>query len=201
MKNPVNIALIALIIVLIGFTIYKNTGGTTSTAEPVDAEGYTVIERKDTPVKKLEKHAENNRLIESGQTLDGLKTGAWTSYYPDGRIKSISSYLAGKLDGVQIDFTDKGRVELQAFYIDGLLHGNWATYSNGSRKKEERAYNMGKMDGMNRHYSRTGKLQKVIGFKNDVQHGIFKQYDEDGNVILEYEYKNGEKISGGIVKE
>ena len=44
-------------------------------------------------------------------------------------------------------------------------------------------------------------MQKEIGFKNDVQHGIYKYYDKDGIVIMEYEYDNGKKVSGGIVEE
>lgn len=206
MKDPINIALAVIIVLLLGFTIYKNTGGSSSgnnsvVASSVDANGYSVFEFGDTPVKRLEKYNEANDLIESGETLDGLKTGTWTTYYPDGRVKSISSYIGGKLNGVFVNLTDKGHVELQASYKDGVLDENWTTYQNGSRKKEERFYVMGKLNGINKHYNRTGKLQKEIGFKDDVQHGIFKYYDDDGNVTLEYEYKDGEKVSGGIVSE
>ncbi len=206
MKNPINIGLGALIIILIGFTIYKNMDGGSnsnngSTPEgPVDTNAYTIIEVAGTPVKLMEKYGENNTLIESGETLNDLKTGIWTTYYPNGRVKSISSYLAGELNGVQVNLSNKGHVELQAFYKNGLLEGNWTTYKNGSRKQEERVYYLGKLNGINRHYE-GGKLQKEIGFKNDVQHGIFKYYDKQGNVIMEYEYENGEKISGGIVEE
>ena len=204
MKDPINIALVAIIIILIGFTAYKNMGGGSSdtvAAGPVNAEGYSVTDLEGSPVKKMEKFDDNNTLVESGAMLNGLKTGSWTTYYPEGRVKSISSYLAGKLNGVQLNFNDRGQVELQAFYKDGLLHGNWAAYTNGTRKKEERVYNMGKMEGVNRHYDKLGKLQKEIGFKNDLQHGSYKYYDEEGNILMEYEYENGEKVSGGIVKQ
>ena len=206
MKNPINIALLVIIALLLGFTIFKNMNkGTDNFSHvetgPMDANGYQVIDMEGTPVKKLVKLNESNNTIETGETLDGLKTGTWTTFYNDGRVKSISSYLAGKLSGVLVNFTDKGQVELQANYKDGLLNGDWATYNNGSRKKEERSYIMGKLNGINKHYSRSGKLQKEIGFKNDLQHGIFKYYDDDGNITLEYEYKDGEKVSGGIVKE
>ena len=202
MKDPINIALLVIVAILIGFTVYKNEGGKDSPAAgPVNAEGYSVVEFNDTPVKKLEKYDQNNNLIESGETLHDLKTGTWVTYYPDGRVKSISSYIAGKLNGLHMTFNDRGHVELQANYKDGFLHGNWTTFNSGSRKKEERVYNMGKLDGVNKHYNKVGKLQKEIGFKNDVQHGVYKYYDDDGNVTLEYEYKNGEKVRGGIVKE
>ena len=206
MKNPVNIALAVLVVILLGYTVYKNMGGSSASpsavaAGPVDANGYTVLEIDGTPIKKLEKYNESNILIESGETLNDLKTGTWTTFHSDGRVKSISSYIAGKLDGVQINLSDRGHVELQAMYKDGLLDGNWTSYQNGSRKLEERFYIMGKLNGVNKHYSKTGKLQKEIGFKDDLQHGVFKYYDDEGNVTLEYEYKDGEKVSGGIVSE
>ncbi len=208
MKDPINIALTVAVVLLLGYTVYKNMDGNSSSDEnisipvgPVDANGYNVTEIEGTPIKKMEKYGENNVLIESGEVLNDLKTGTWTTYHPDGRVKSVSSYLSGKPDGLYLVLTDKGHVELQAFYKDGVFDGNWITYQNGSRKKEERVYKMGKLNGVNRHYDRTGKLQKEIEFKNDVQDGIFKYYDTEGNITLEYEYKNGEKVSGGIVKE
>lgn len=203
MKDPINIALVAIIVVLLGFTVYKNMGGNAASgskaAGPVDVNGYTIIDVKGTPVKRLEKYDNNNMLLESGEMLDGLKTGAWITYHSDGRVKSITNYIAGKKDGLQVNLSDKGYIELQAFYKDDVFHGNWTTYATGSRKIEERVYNMGKLDGINKHYDKLGKLQKEIGFKNDLQHGMFRQYDEEGNVLLEYEYKNGEKLGGGIV--
>lgn len=168
---------------------------------PVDANEYTVIDIAGTSVKVLEKYDEKNILIESGETLNDLKTGMWSTYYADGRVKSITSYLAGKLNGVQVNFSDRGHVELQAFYKNDLLHGNWTTYKSGSRKIEERVYLLGNLEGINRHYDKSGKLQKEIGFKNGVQHGIYKYYDAKGNITLEYEYENGKKISGGMVEE
>lgn len=207
MKDPINIALIALVCILLGFTIYKNMGNgsdpvRSGVAEgPVDASGYVVTEIPGSPVKRMEKFDGNNILLESGEMLNDMKTGTWTTYHPDGRIKSISTYINGKLDGVFVNFTERGHVQLQTFYKDGLLHGSYTTYNSGTRKSEERFYNMGKLDGISRQYDNLGKIQKEIGFKNDIQHGIFKQYDPEGNVMLEYEYDNGEQIRGGIVEE
>ena len=126
MKNPVNIILIAVIILLLGYTVFKNSSSTDSSpaAAPLNAEGYSVKDIENTSVKKLEKYGENNILLESGETLDGVKTGTWATYYSDGRVKSINSYLAGKLNGVQMTFTDRGYVEMQAIYKDGVLNGN-----------------------------------------------------------------------------
>ena len=47
---------------------------------------------------------------------------------------------------------------------------------------------------------RTFKLKQEVEYKNGLQDGYFRYYDEEGNVTLEYEYKEGEKIKGGIVE-
>lgn len=66
---------------------------------------------------------------------------------------------------------------------------------------EERYYENGKLEGTAKTYDdRTFKLKQEAQYKNGLQHGYFKYYDENGNVTLEYEYKNGEKVSGGIVE-
>ena len=206
MKDPINIALAVLVVLLIGYTVFKNTGDGANQAYsvpvgPVDASGYTVLEVEGTPVKKLEKRDANGILQESGETLDGLKTGTWMTYSSEGRVKTISPYLAGKLNGVYLEMNDRGQVELQASFTDDILHGSWTKYKSGSRKEEERFYNMGQLDGDNKFYDQRGKLQKEIGYKNGVQHGMFRHYDENGNVTLEYEYKDGEKVRGGIVEK
>ena len=45
----------------------------------------------------------------------------------------------------------------------------------------------------------TGRLQKEINYKMGVQDGYFRYYNESGQINMEYLYKDGEKISGGIV--
>jgi len=35
-------------------------------------------------------------------------------------------------------------------------------------------------------------------YKNGKQDGMYKYYDEDGKVVMEYVYKDGEKVSGGM---
>jgi antitoxin component YwqK of YwqJK toxin-antitoxin module len=57
------------------------------------------------------------------------------------------------------------------------------------------------MEGVLYEYHRTGNVKKEVHYKNGLQHGLFRYYDPDGNLTLEYEYRDGEKVSGGIVPE
>jgi antitoxin component YwqK of YwqJK toxin-antitoxin module len=202
MKNPVIIILVSLVIGLIGC---QNAGTSTSNsvaAEGFNAAGSTVSSIEGTDVKVIETKDANGLLTERGATLNGLKTGTWTTYYSDQRVKTIASYAAGKLNGLYMEINDRGQVELQAFYKDGMLNGKYAKYKQGSRKLEEREYLMDKLNGVFKKYDdRQSKLQQEIHYKDGVQDGLLRYYDEDGNITMEYIYKNGEKVSGGIVEK
>jgi antitoxin component YwqK of YwqJK toxin-antitoxin module len=56
------------------------------------------------------------------------------------------------------------------------------------------------LDGMKRKYQNNGKIQEEVEYSRGVQDGIYRFYDDQGNMTLDYLYKNGEKVSGGIVE-
>ena len=43
-----------------------------------------------------------------------------------------------------------------------------------------------------------GAIQIETVYKNGKQDGIYRYYDKEGNTVMEYEYKDGEKVAGGI---
>lgn len=205
MKNPVNILLVIIVVGLLGWMIYQSTGKTAdappSTPESVNTTGSEIINVSGTDTKLLQ--TKNNGLLtETGAMLNDLKTGTWVTYHENQRAKTISSYAGGKLNGLHMELSERGMVELQANYSDGFLDGKYTKYKSGSRVIEERNYKMGKLDGVFKKYNdRKNTVQQEIHYKDGLQHGPLRYFDEDGNVTMEYEYKNGEKVSGGIVEK
>lgn len=205
MKNPVNILLAVVAVGLLGWIIYQNAGSSSAPVtlpEGFDAAGATVFEVDGTDTKMIENRDANGMLKESGALLNGLKTGTWTTYHSDQRVKTISTYVGGKLNGLYMEMTERGMIELQAFYKNGLLEGPYNKYKSGSRKLEERNYLAGELHGVYRKYDdRKNKLQQEIHYKNGIQDGLFRYFDEEGNITMEYTYKDGKKVSGGIVEK
>ena len=200
----INIVLGIVVVGLLAWMFMKNSGdaGSTVAAESFNAAGSTVTAVSGSDLKRVETRNDKGELTESGFLNGDLKTGTWITYHPDGRPKSIATYAGGNLNGLYMEFNNRGQVELESFYVDGLLDGQFTKYRSGSRKLEERQYKMGKLDGVFRKYDdRKNKLQQEIHYKDGRQHGPYRFYDEDGHITMEYEYKNGEKISGGIVKK
>ena len=140
-------------------------------------------------------------MVEIEGYLNGnQKTGQWIRYNPDGDIVLINNYVNGLLEGVVMSMSFRNQVDLKTTYRHGQLNGPYTAYKFG-KIIEERNYVDGKLDGITKVYDqKTFKVKQETQFKNGLQDGYLRYYDDGGNVVLEYEYKNGEKVSGGIVE-
>jgi antitoxin component YwqK of YwqJK toxin-antitoxin module len=143
----------------------------------------------------------NGNLEIEGFVENGKKTGMWIQYGADGDIALINHYVNGMMEGTAMRMSFRNQVDLRTTYKQNELDGPYTAYKFG-KVIETREYKNGKLNGTTRTYDdRTFKIKQEVQYKDGLQDGYFKYYDENGNVSLEYQYKNGEKISGGIVEE
>jgi len=189
---------------LFGCLIFSISCGQSSSSAPATAanlEGFEVTDRGNNISIAVRKGVDGT-IREQGALLNGLKNGTWTTYHTDnGRVETITSYINGKKNGIYLEFTNRGQVELRASYTDDVYDGKYAAYKFGTRPVKEVDYKMGKIDGFYREYhTSNGKLQKEIAYKDGVQHGMFRQFNDEEKLIMEYEYADGEKVSGGVVE-
>lgn len=178
-----------------------NNSNSGTTNETIDLAGFTTIDLGGSG-EQQKKYDENNNLLEEGYMVNGKKNGAWITYYDsesDKRIKTLKHYTNNQLNGPSYEFNKRGQIEKESNYTKGVLDGLLANYKFG-RAEITTEYKNGSINGFHREYFQNGKIQKEIEFKNNKKDGSLKYYDEEGNVTLSYEYKNDEKISGGIVE-
>ncbi|MEM6772104.1 MAG: hypothetical protein AAF597_16125, partial [Bacteroidota bacterium] len=127
--------------------------------------------------------------------LNGLKQGTWTSYgdnqsYPE----KIVSYIDGALNGPYIEMDKQGRIALIANYKANKLDGPYGKYRIG-RPEQTVKYVDGLMDGPLVEYDfRNGKIKQEVTYKMGVLHGPFRYFNEEGEVIQQYNYVNGERM-------
>jgi hypothetical protein len=136
---------------------------------------------------------------QDGFVLNGRKNGIWTDYNADGRITATRHYIDGKLNGPSITFDTRSQIIGYTEYTDGVYHGLKAIYKFG-RPEEEIHYKNGQIHGVMKKYYQTGKIMEEAEYNTNVLDGFYRHYSETGVIDLEYSYKNGEKISGGIVQ-
>ena len=192
------------IVFLFGLLVSCNQGNKTATStSSLNLDGF---EQKDlgNNVIKVGKYTSDRVPLEKGYLSNGIRNGIWTIHWPEnGRIKILTPYVNDKKNGEQLEFNNRGQVETKSTFVNDVLNGYYATYKFG-RTEMDCYFKNGQYHGDYKEYfksgSKAGALQKLVQYKDGKQHGKLSYFDEDGNLKMEYIYKNGEKISGGIVK-
>ena len=184
-------------------TILASCGGSGAKAPaptPSDLSGFIAEQISGSDAELASRKDASGVLVEKGVIRNGKKDGIFMTYHPNGRIKTIGSYVNDQLSGVYLELSDREQVESKTNYLNGVLHGPHATYKFG-RPTLELTYANGLQEGEFKEYSDRGKLSRTGSFKEGKLHGSLKSYDEEENITMEFEYKNGEKVSGGIIKK
>ena len=194
--------LLAVTFLFFTYSCKPSTEGAVATAnEATDDISGLIREKIAGTTIEYAKQLNANGMVEIEGYLNGnQKTGQWIKYNPDGDIVLINNYVNGLLEGVVMSMSFRNQVDLKTTYKQGKLHGPYTAYKFG-KVIEQRNYVDGKLEGITKVYDqKTFKVKQETQFKNGLQDGYLRYYDENGNVVLEYEYKNGEKLSGGIVE-
>ena len=148
----------------------------------------------------FKKSGEN--YTEIGFLSGGVKNGVWVTYYDGdeaGKIKTATSFSNGNLNGPHYEYNNRGQIETETNYANGKKHGRYAKYKFG-RPNEEKYFANDELDGTSTTFFQDGEVQQIINYKNGLQHGEMKWFNEEGKMVMAYEYKNGKKVSGGMVK-
>ncbi|GEM_PF-5626041 len=80
------------------------------------------------------------RLKQQGSYVSGKRSGAWITWFPDGKKKSEAGYVDGKLQGLHREYFPNGKVMDEFKYRDGKIdcgdgyHKSW--YAGGRLKFE-----------------------------------------------------------------
>jgi antitoxin component YwqK of YwqJK toxin-antitoxin module len=175
--------------------------GANNAAGSIDLTGFEEENVPGANAIKVIKKDQAGKTLEEGFISNGQRTGTWIVYHPDNdRIKSITNYINGDINGYHLEFTNRGQIEFKGAYQENEYNGKVSKYKFG-RVLEEFQYNEGELDGQFSIFSDRGKIQRKGSYKKGKQDGLLQYFDDEGNVTLQYEYKNGEKISGGIVEK
>jgi antitoxin component YwqK of YwqJK toxin-antitoxin module len=207
MKNNILLCLFGL------FGLLMSCGGSGGTA-PVanansnnaagtDASGFEISDYTNASDFQLAKsYYKNNGAIESeGPLYNDMKEGAWLTYHSgrdSNKIKSITNYHKDLKTGVEIEFATNGSLNKRIDYDGGVLDGIYAEYKY-NRPLKYAEYTNGKLNGTYKTFYTNGKVQQMTEYKMDKKDGNSLFYNEEGQVIMEYVYKNDEKVSGGKV--
>ena len=195
--------LLVLGLFALGFFACESGAGSQPAAGAVSTEltGFATTPIPGTDYVLAEKRNADGQLVEAGRLRGDTKDGTWVTYHPDKEIPAtVADYVNGNYSGTYQTFNNRGQLEMIAGYVNNQLHGKYAKYKFG-RKTEEGEYNNGKETGVwTVYYNNKDIPQKMTTYLDGQMNGPLRFYDEEGNVTVEYEYRNGEKVSGGIIE-
>lgn len=166
-----------------------------------DLAGFELTDIPGTTIKTAKRKDPSGQVVVEGFVDADKKTGQWIEYNNEGDVISINNYINGLLEGPALKLSYRGQIDQRSSYHLNLLDGPWIQYKFG-KVVETRGYKNGKLDGYVKLFdNNTYKLRQETEYKDGLQDGYFRYYDDDGNISVEYQYKNGKKLSGGIVKK
>ena len=139
-----------------------------------------------------------------GATENGALNGQFTWYYPDGKIKSKTTfkngnrhgeyvkyhlngkvaqnvnYVNGNYEGKSTWYTEDGKIDTEINYLRGERHGKAIWYHENGKKSQETIYNLGDKDGKQTVYDPAGEVN-TIKFYNDGKIIGFAYIEKLGN--------------------
>ncbi len=75
----------------------------------------------------------NRFLSAQGEFNSGQKTGRWVTFFPDGKIRTVTFYIKGVEHGEYKLFNRRGKVEVAGMYASGVKVGEW-NYASGKKE-------------------------------------------------------------------
>jgi antitoxin component YwqK of YwqJK toxin-antitoxin module len=177
------------------------TGAAEGTATS-PAAGYEMEAVPGSDCQRAVQRDPNGNIVEAGFVCNGKRSGTWiVNHSGKNEPQTVISYINGVYNGLYLQLNDRGQIELMATYKNNKLHGPWGEYRFG-RPEKTATYKDGELDGWYREYEfRTGALKQEASYKEGVQDGPMRYYNEAGEVILEYTYKDGEKVEDTVQED
>lgn len=157
----------------------------------------TIIEEYDAVSDLLKGTVKNGEaVLEEGDILNGQRHGTWMSYFSDGSVQKITSFLHGKKQGPEIVFDQSGSILSKSSYVQGNMHGEYRAYNRG-KIVEKKSYKNGKLHGAVRKYYTGGNIMEESNYVDGTIDGEAKWYNQAGEVTITYIYDMGELVDDG----
>ena len=129
-------------------------------------------------------------LISKELYLEDIKQGI-SYYYENGKLNRIINYKDGKKQGYSKEFSVDGTIiTLYEYKNDYLI------FKEKINRKDEKGL---KQDTWKEFY-KNDKIKIERNYLNDTLNGYYKEFDQFGNLVSIFKYKNGEKFNIDSVK-
>ncbi len=123
-----------------------------------------------------------------------LKSGTWEEFYKNGQLRVQENFKEGKKHGPFKLYFETGELHQRGDYKEGKQIGLWETFYKSGVLQEKNVFKKGTLCEL-KYFYKNGKLERDITLKNGFREGPTTYFDEEGNLTLTEEYKDGELIN------
>lgn len=126
--------------------------------------------------------------------LDGMQK----EFFENGDINGEYGYANGQHDGRSLCYFDNGNIKVEINYKTNKLNGIYKIYNYDNIITNIRYYKQGKLHGPFFIYNSKGKITLKSYYKNDIEIGIHKEVSyKNKKVVIKRYYKNKEGLLEG----
>ena len=154
---------------------------------------------------------QNGKVEEKGKVIAGMMQGEFTLFWPNGKLRQKKNFnLNGKTDGQVAYYYPNGNKELIFKSINGVENGSASWYYENGDKKKDCFFNNGTVQ-TTKQYELISEITtyideeiemgpKIQGKFNQANKGLInnygKTYDENKNLLMDGEFKEGYLYNG-----
>lgn len=109
----------------------------------------------------------------------------------DGKLRTVSNYKNGYLNGKHIVYYADQSIEEEYIYVNDMENGLYRNYFRNGKVQSEGKFVLGKREGEWKVYYKNGNLKNIINYYNDNYQGEYKHYYFNGNIEIEGKYEDG----------
>ena len=150
--------------------------------------------------KKLPNYAEN-QVVEEGSYRDDKKTGKWTFYYSNDKVKQILTYSNNRPNGHAVFYYKNGNKREEGTWKNNKWIGNYTYYYENGKIRNDWSYNQsGQRTGVQKYYYDNGQLMVEGEWLNGKESGIITEYYLDGSVKSERVFEGGNLDVSKVIK-
>lgn len=125
----------------------------------------------------------NERIKESGNYKNNLKTGEWKSYYKNEKTQSITNYYNGIKNGAYIYYYENNRV-VTGSYKNDLKDSLWQIKNLEGSIVQKTFYTNGEKEGKELFYYENGNYKAINSYKKGKLYQT-KKYNDEGIELIE----------------
>ncbi len=139
-----------------------------------------------------QKQQANGKLLYEGNFKDGKPVDEWKRFHEGGQVKAIINYKQNSVSAFTQLFDKLGKKVAEGNYVNQKKEGNWIYFSENRKVAEEQFQNDLK-NGTSFKYYETGELMEEFEWKEGNQDGKYQIFYKSGQAYLQCKMRQNQR--------